>query len=190
MMAMAQRVAGRTAAIAMAALALSACEALKSAPPPPCPNVAVLGDAATLTKFVEGPGRDLTDVLYEARLVDAAGVCDYDVEKDTGDGTLDVEMAVSMEMSRGPANRDGRAEVRYFVALIGNDREIIDKQLFEGAVDFPGNRTTLVWTDEPVVLAIPLQGGQTGSDFRIYVGYDLTQEELDFNRKRVGGARR
>jgi len=187
---MAPPVARRTAAIAVAALALSACEAFQSAPPPPCPGVAVLGDAATLTKFVDGPGRDLTDVLYEARLVDAAGACDYDVDKDTGDGRLDVEMAVSMEMSRGPANRDGRVEVRYFVALTGRDRDIIDRQLFEGVVEFPGNRTTLLWIDEPVVLAIPLRGGQTGADFRIYVGYDLTEEELEFNRRRAGGTRR
>lgn len=187
---MAQMLALRPAVLAMAALALSACEALKSTPPPPCPDVAVLGDAATITKFVEGPGRDLTDVLYEARLVDAVGACNYDVEKETGEGMLDVDMAVSMEMARGPANLDGRAPVRYFVALTGKQGEIIDRQQFEGVVEFTGNRSQLVWTDEPVNLAIPLKAGQTGSDFKIYVGYDLSREEVEFNRNRAVGTRR
>ncbi|MDX9859493.1 MAG: hypothetical protein RBS99_01130 [Rhodospirillales bacterium] len=187
---MTQLLAFRPTALAMAALALSACEALTPAPPPPCPDVALVSDAATITKFVEGPGRDLTDVLYEAQLVNAAGACNYDVEKETGAGTLDVDMAVSMEMARGPANRDGRVAVRYFVALTGTDGEIIDRQRFEGVVEFIGNRSRLVWTDEPVYLAIPLKAGQTGSDFKIYVGYELSREEVEFNRNRTAGIRR
>jgi hypothetical protein len=181
----------RPAVIAMMTLALSACGMFTaSAPPPPCPDVSVLGDAATLTKFVEGRGRDLTDVLYEARLVDAAGACDYDVKKETGEGTLAVEMAVSMEMARGPANRDGKALVHYFVAVTGKNQEVLNKQDFAGTVEFTGNRTQLQWTDEPVYLAFPLKKGQTGRDFRIYVGYDLTPEELEFNRKQASGTRR
>lgn len=180
----------RPAVIAIAVLALSACEAMKSTPPPPCPEVSVLSDAATLTKFVEGRGRDLTDVLYEAKLVDAVGACDYDVEKKTGEGTLAVEMAVSMEMARGPANRDGKAPVNYFVAVVGKDRAVLNKQDFTGTVEFTGNRTQLRWTDEPVYLSIPLKKGQAGRDFRIYVGYDLSEEELEFNRKQASGTRR
>ena len=181
----------RPAVIAMMTLALSACGMFTaSAPPPPCPELSVLGDAASLTKFVEGAGRDLTDVLYEARLVDAAGACDYDMKKETGEGTLSVEMAVSMEMARGPANRDGKALVHYFVAVTGKDQEVLNKQDFAGTVEFTGNRSQLRWTDEPVYLAFPLKKGQTGRDFRIYVGYDLTPEELEFNRKEASGIRR
>ncbi len=189
-MAMARIAFLRPAVIAIAALALSSCEALKSTPPPPCPEVSVLGDAASLTKFIEGRGRDLTDVLYEAKLVDAVGACDYDVKKETGEGTLAIEMMVSMEMARGPANRDGKAPVNYCVAVVGKDRAVLNKQDFTGTVEFTGNRTQLRWMDEPVYLTIPLKKGQAGRDFRIYVGYDLSQEELEFNRKQASGARR
>lgn len=177
--------------LVLAVSALSACGVFKEqAPPPPCPEVAVLSDAATVTRFVEGTGRDLTDVLYEAQIVDAGGACQYDVDDDTGEGTLDVEMAVAMEVARGPANREGRAEIGYFVAITDADRAILNRQHFEGLVTFPGNTSRLEWRDEPVYLTISLKSGQTGADFRIYVGYVLSEEELQFNRSQAGTRRR
>jgi hypothetical protein len=182
------RLAG-TAAFMMAALAASACSMFDKAPPPPCPEVSVLGDASRITKFIDGPGRDLIDVLYEGEIADAAGSCTYDVNKDTKEGKLDVEMTVVMNLSRGPADRAGKAAIRYFVAILGKDKQILNKQPFAAGVAFPQNTSKLAWTDEPIYLSIPLKAGQTGRDFQIYVGYDLSQEEVQFNRKQTRDVR-
>lgn len=176
--------AGATA-LAMATLATSSCSMFDQSVPPPCPSVSVLGDASRITKFVDGPGRDLIDVRYEAQIADAAGSCTYDVDKDTRAGKLDVEMTVVMDLSRGPADREGQAQINYFVALLGKDQAILNKQHFNATVAFPPNTSKLAWQDEPVYLSIPLAAGQTGRDFQIFVGYDLTQEEVRFNRKQT-----
>lgn len=169
----------------MTALIASACSVFDKTPPPPCPEVSVLADASRITKFVDGTGRDLIDVLYEGQIADAGGSCKYDVNKETKAGKLDIEMNVAMDLSRGPADHSGKATVSYFVAVTGKDQQILNKQNFTANVTFPPNTSKLVWKDEPVYLSIPLKAGQTGSDFQIYVGYDISHEELQFNRKQT-----
>ncbi|MDP6804266.1 MAG: hypothetical protein QF902_02900 [Rhodospirillales bacterium] len=39
--------------------------------PPPCPRIAVVPDASTITKFRAGPGRDIIDILYEGNIAAA-----------------------------------------------------------------------------------------------------------------------
>ena len=135
-----------TAACLMAAVATAACSVFEAKQPPPCPAVSVLADAARITRFVDGPGRDLIDVRYEGEIADANGSCNYDLKKDTNEGKLDVEMTVVMDLSRGPAARDGQAQIGYFVALIGKGQEILDKQHFKAAVAFPPNTGKLAWS--------------------------------------------
>ncbi len=176
----------RIAAALAAAAIVSACTMFgEDKVPPPCPAISVLEEAASLTRFVEGPGRDLIDVLVEEKVSDAAGTCEYDVDDDTGVGTLNVEMMVAFELNRGPANRDRKAEIGYFVAITDTERNILNKQSFKGTVEFPGNRNRLIWTDEPVFLNIPLKAKQTGRNFKIFIGLDLTEEQLQFNRQKI-----
>ena len=180
------RLCARAAVVLSGVAALSACSLFgEDELPPPCPEIAVLGDAASVTQFVEGPGRDLIDVLVEGDIADANGSCEYDVDDETGIGTLAVEMVVSIELNRGPANRDRQADIGYFVAITDAERNILSKETFKATVPFPGNRNRLIWTDEPVYLGIPLKAKQTGKDFRIFLGLDVTRDELQFNRSQI-----
>ncbi|MCG8507848.1 MAG: hypothetical protein MI741_01350 [Rhodospirillales bacterium] len=178
------------AVLAIAGVLTGACTMFEGAPAPPCPQVLQIEEAASVTRFVDGPGRDLIDVLFEGSIGNASGVCEYDVDDDTETGTLGVEMTLSFEVGRGPANRDRQADLNYFVAITDAERRILNKQNFSGTVNFPGNKTRLVWLDEPVYLSIPLAAGQTGSDFRIFVGFDLSKDELQFNRDKIRNRRR
>jgi len=181
---------GWVSGLVAAAFFASACTMLESEPAPPCPNVSVIKDTAKVTKFLPGVGRDLIDVVYEGTFQNPTGMCEYDVDDDTGEGNLAVELLVTMELARGPANKDRKAEVAYFVSITDSERRILNKQNFSGVVAFPGNKNRLQWTDEPVYLRIPLKGGKTGTDFSIYVGFGVTPDQLKFNRKQIEGARR
>ena len=177
------------ATIAIATLLVAACTIIESKPAPPCPKVAVLKEASSITEFVPGPGRDIIDVVFEGKNLDRRAVCEYDIDDDTGDGNLDVELMVSMYLSRGPANLDRKAAVKYFVAIADSERRILTKQDFSGTVEFPGNRNRLRWTDDPVFLNIPLKGGKTGRDFIVYIGFGVTPDQLKFNRQQIEGTR-
>ncbi len=173
---------GRAAAIL--ALAVAACTVFQEEePPPPCPRVSILGDAATLTKFRPGPGRDLTDVLYEGVVTNVTGRCAYANGGKGANPTVSMDVALVIEAARGPANRDGRAAFPYFVGITDSSRNVLNKERFNVRVVFPGNRTRLVITDDPVNLEIPVKAGQSGRDFTIFVGFQLSREDLEYHRR-------
>ena len=143
-------------------------------PPPPCPTAVLFPDARQIVRFNDR-GRDLTDVLFEARIEELALVCDYN------DGAIEAEMTLRILAIRGPADRARKAEIGYFVAIATQDRKILTREEFQLAIPFPGNRTRIVAVEE-LEPRIPLKPGQSGPDFLIYVGFVLTSGELQFNR--------
>ncbi len=140
----------------------------------PCPQAVVLTDAARQVKF-SGQGRDLTDVLYEASINTGRLICEYD------ENVLDVDLDVQVVAVRGPANSDRLANLSYFVAVARTDETILARRSFDIAIPFPGNRTRVAGIEQ-IGQVITLAGGETGGDYRIYVGFDLSREELDYNR--------
>ncbi len=155
-------------------LALAGCGFGDQAPPPPCPTAFPVAEARELTRFA-GPGRDLTDVLFEAQVNNVALVCAYD------DGVIEADLRVEILAVDGPANRGRTASLTYFVAIATLDRKIVAREEFELEVPFEGNRTRVVAVDE-VSPRIPLRPGQSGVDYIIYVGIALTPAELKYNQ--------
>lgn len=140
----------------------------------PCPRIVVVQDAARQIKF-DGPGRDLTDVMFEAR-IDGFGVeCDYD------DDALEVEMRVRVEAARGPAAKSQKADISYFVAVSRGDDDVLVRESFTKTIPLEGNRTRMAAVDE-LTPRIPLGPNDSGAFYRIYVGLELTPEELTYNR--------
>ncbi len=154
-------------------------------PPPPCPRVSVLADAANLTRFRPGEGRDLIDVSYDGRIDAVQSQCEYEWHEKTGAGSVTVEVTLAVAAERGPANRDRRGDFPYFVSITDAGRNVLNKQTFTLVVDFPGNRTLMRALDAPVVLEIPLKADEPGTDYQIFIGFQLTAEQLEYNRRRA-----
>jgi hypothetical protein len=167
-----------SAPLACAGLLLLAACAGDETPQPRCPATVVPDDTARLTAF-QGAGRDLTDVRYELAVADAVLTCTLDV--DDGRRTLETELAVLFEGERGPANREGRAEFAYYVAVVGPDGAVRSRKSFDLAFSMPGNRTR-VRTQDAVTPTIPLAEGTGAGDLRVYVGLVLSPDQLRYNR--------
>ncbi len=156
-------------------LLLAACAS--DEPPPPCPQLQMLRDTDRLVKFV-GEGRDLTDVEYEVAIRAPSLGCRFDAD----DNAVESLVTINLVALRGPADDDRRALVAYFVAIADRSGAIVAREEFEIAIPFEGNQTQIVAAEE-VEPRIPLKAGETGSDYRIYVGLRLTPEELTYNRE-------
>lgn len=165
------------AALLVAALVLAACAS--ETPPARCPEVAVLQEAGRLVQF-DGAGRDLTDVDFEARIVDVALGCELDV--DDGRRTVEAELQVLFEAEKGPANDTGQAGFTYFVGVADQNDNVLRRETFELTMALPGNQTRGQAVD---VLAprIALPEGETGQSYVLYIGFDLTRDQLEYNRR-------
>lgn len=164
------------AASAATALALLAgCGATQEAQRP-CPSAVAVDDASRLTKF-RGEGRDLTDVVFEAGIENLTYGCEYD------DDAVDMVVTVSFVAGEGPANVTDSADFTYFIAVANSERQILARQDFPVSIPFEGNltRVRLTETLEP---RIPLKPGENGQTYRVFVGFALTEAELQYNRSR------
>ena len=141
-----------------------------------CPDFAQVQDAARLVKF-SGDGRDLTDVLFEARVQNVEMGCSYD----DGDNEIEAALQITISAARGPADSERLASFRYFVAIATNSREVVAREEFDLNIPFEGNRTQLAAVEE-LTPRIPLKPGQNGSEYKVFVGLVLTPAELEYNR--------
>jgi hypothetical protein len=172
--------------LASVVAATAACSSDK-ADEPPCPRVAVLKDAATLTQFAAPSGRDMLDVDFQAEITDSPSRCRL-TKGDKGPVVV-VETTPVFVASRGPANKTRAAKFRYFVSVVGADGTILTKQEFDVAVAFEGNRRRTVHSEEDpaVTVDLPLADPRQAGTYEILLGFQLTQEQLDYNRREQGG---
>jgi hypothetical protein len=158
---------------AAAAVVLSACNRT----PPPCPRATILSEGSSVTKFRDGTGRDLTDVTAQADIVDVAVECSYDR------GGVDVAMQLAIAATRGPADRARVADFDYFVAVADAQRNILAKEVFRVRFQFPQTQSRVGQIEE-IAPRIPLKDRADGVTYQIVVGFQLSPEELEWNRTR------
>ncbi|OAN46763.1 hypothetical protein A6A04_05525 [Paramagnetospirillum marisnigri] len=175
----------RLAVLAVAApLALAGCASdfdilnpTKKRTPPPCPPIYILSDAAKITQYRPGPGRDLTDVELEAEIVAFKGECSY-----TPKGS-EVTIQVGFEVKRGPAATSRESTLNYFVAIPKYYPSAAAKAEFSVPVKFPEGMDQARTTDNDVFMLLPIKSKDIINDYEIYIGFQLSPEELEANRR-------
>ena len=165
-----------------AVLLLAGCTGDPVNPATVCPQGLILADAGEATIFREGPGRDLTDVSALIRIADVV----VDCKRDRRLVTVDLQVAISAE--RGPANRTGRQDVGYFVAVVDPQGNVMNRQSFSVAFAWPENRVR-IGTVEDIEPRITVESPEKASSYQVWVGLQLDEEQLRWNRRAGAGSR-
>jgi hypothetical protein len=177
----------RWAAIAAVAVLITGCSKYKDADEAPCPAAKVLGEPSELTRFRDGPGRDPTDVLFEARMMRVIGECAYDQDG----GEIEIQLEVIMEVVRGATFADGNIDYRYFVAVAewlpggGRAPAIHGREAFAVRAKIPSGRRGLRYNDL-LEITIPRPDARDVRNYVLYLGFELTKDELSHNLERFG----
>jgi hypothetical protein len=154
------------------ALVLGLLIAACSSDPPelggPCPSAALLQGAESTSIYVPGSDRRPEDLEIVIALNDLVSACQF-----TGAG-VDVALAFSLLAQRGPAYRPEPARLSYFVATVGPDRDIVDKQLLDAEVTVPAGQEA-TGMRETVTLRLPGVGEDEAARYRVYVGLQLDE---------------
>lgn len=149
--------------------------------PPPCPRVSFLSEAATLTRFRPGQGRDITDLELAAELTGYHGSCDYDKRSNS----MLVTLQFNMTAQRGPAAQGRNAELSYFIAMPTFFPEPKAKQVLPVSLAFPDNTDRVRYTDGEVTITFPIKDVKEMARYEIFAGFQLTQQEVDYNRDKA-----
>jgi hypothetical protein len=171
-------------AVVAASLVLSACSLFSSdkKDAPPCPRVSVLADAARLTRFRQGPGRDVTDVQLQAEFARYTGSCKYDRD----DKKMTISLEVAIDAQRGPAAQGRQAELSYFIAIPTFYPKPEAKVVLPVAITFPDDQDRVRYTDSEIEIVIPIARLADLAQYEVFVGLQLSPDELDYNRRDKG----
>jgi hypothetical protein len=146
----------------------------------PCPATSVLGDAASVTKLRAGaaPGtRAPGDVVLSAVMSRAQLDCNFD----RAANTLSVNVHFAVRATRGPAAAAGDPVLDYFVAVLDADGNVLTKHLFQGMPDLAGKPANIYRQNVDDVV-VPLTRDKRPPDYQILTGFQLTPQELAYNR--------
>jgi hypothetical protein len=167
-------------AVAILAAGLAACGSERKARP--CPQVRVDAATASMTKFRDGPGRATGDIEYQVEIVGFKGQCIVDDEE------FEVVMDMDLAIARGPAGNAGSVPISYFVAIPQLFPKPEGKKVFDVKYSLPGKAAAPQRLRETNIrVKIALEKDQTAAAYDIYLGLQITPEQLEYNRAQPRG---
>lgn len=164
-----------------ATLCLAACSSLGSPLDSrpnagPCPTVGALYDAGRIVKFA-GDTESYGDITYTGEIIGVRLFCRY-----VDDEPLLAEVEIGFAFGKGPQATENRHTYDYFVAVTRRNRSVLWKETFSIDADF---RSGPVDSGADLIgrIEIPRRDGTiSGGNFEVLVGFELTDEQLQFNR--------
>ncbi|MDH5488324.1 MAG: hypothetical protein OEX17_00125 [Rhodospirillaceae bacterium] len=146
-----------------------------------CPEVSILSDGSNLVRFAPGGASVEQNIIHEELFSGFRGSCEHNID----DAVMNVEIIPQIASIKGPANTDGMARFDYFVALSDSRGTIINKQRFPVTITYPDGLDETLWQEEiPVILTLPLKDGESAAKWRVFIGLQLSRDELNYVKAR------
>ncbi|WP_239590781.1 hypothetical protein [Vitreimonas flagellata] len=144
----------------------------------PCPLMGVLYDSARIVDFAEPGQQRYANIEYTGEMNGVRGLCRY-VDADP----ITMALEVDMSFGRGPAANAERHTYRYWVAVARRGRAPIEKVYFDVDVEWERGQLVANRREQIERIVIPRANPEiSGENFEILVGFELTPEQLQFNR--------
>jgi len=172
--ALARGIAG--AAMLTAVLGVSGCKdpALFA---PGCPAADILASAADYFDYgTQSP--EMRHLVIHAALTGMTGACE---DGPNGKGSVRSRMTVRMTALRGPAGESSSVDVPFFVAITHNGK-IIDKKIFTQTITFASALSQTDVVSRVLIIDLPDAARQDPDSYRMEIGYQLTEGQLNYNR--------
>ncbi|MBL4617650.1 MAG: hypothetical protein JKY46_08120 [Robiginitomaculum sp.] len=142
----------------------------------PCPQALVLWDVSRKVEISKP--ENFSNVGFTGEILNVSSFCTY-----VGDAPIVANLEINFAFGRGPA-ADGMVEdYPYFIAVTRKDKAVISKETFPLQVKFRNKEEIVYVTEKFKSITIPRkQQNTSGVNFEILVGFELTEDELEFAR--------
>jgi len=148
-----------------------------------CPRVAILNHASSVTKFAPTGPMSPANAAYSVEMTDIKMECKY-----SGGAlrTLEANVEVLVTARKGPMWKGGRGGAVYFVVVTDRAGTVLAKRTFPVQFEL-GNKASMDFREGSWMFVDLAQGKRTGgAAFEIWTGFQLTNDELRYNRARLG----
>lgn len=144
----------------------------------PCPLMGVLYDSSRIVDFAAPDQVRYANIEYTGEMQGVRGLCRY-----VGADPITMNLEIDMAFGRGPAATSDRQTYRYWVAVTRRGRAPIEKVYYDIDVRWPRGQSVVAHTETIERIVIPRANEEiSGENFEILVGFELTPEQLQFNR--------
>lgn len=146
-----------------------------------CPTVKGLADLATITQFSNSGEMTSDKMISDTKLEKVVSKCTV------AGNSVSVELELNFSGVLGPIgvkDLDGQANYTYpyFLSVISPDGKILSKDVFALSMVYENGQITYHRQDK-LRQVIPLLTGQNASQFQIMIGFQLSEDELAYNRR-------
>ena len=167
----------------VALLPLASCgDSGRSNLPIACPQRGILGEASDLTMYRPGAANDLSNMILDARVTGIDLTC----RRGRGDQpALAITVVATIAVERGPASTQRDVTLPWFIGVSDTKQDrILSRQAYLQNVTFPANSTRAIAGTQEIELTLPVTEARRPADYKIWVGFMLTDEQLALNRQR------
>lgn len=143
----------------------------------PCPSALSLYDAHRVVN-IHGDEVVYDNVGFTGEILAVRSLCSY-----YGERPILANLELDMGFGRGPAAQGSENTYEYFIAITRRDTAVIHREIFPIRVRFNEGEDRVYMTETIDAISIPrAQPDTSGANFEILVGFELTEEQLAFNR--------
>ncbi|QNL19259.1 hypothetical protein HXX25_08010 [Hyphobacterium sp. CCMP332] len=145
--------------------------------PGPCPSALALYDAHRVVELTQLPAT-IDSVGFTGEINGVRSLCRYfNLEP------INANLEIDFGFGRGPAAQGSTHTYTYFVAVTRRDSVVIHREEFPITVRFEPGQDRVFLTETISRISIPRATETTsGTNFEIIVGFDLTPEQIAWNR--------
>ncbi|MEM1150069.1 MAG: hypothetical protein AAGI03_05875 [Pseudomonadota bacterium] len=141
----------------------------------PCPPAASLYEASRVVKLEDG--ENFGNITYTGEITDVRLFCRY-----VGGDPLEAQLELDFAFGKGPNGSQDRHSYTYWIAVTRRNGAVLAKEWFTTEANFSGSKVDAVGERHGSITIPRADNTISGANFEILVGFELTEEQLQFNR--------
>lgn len=149
-----------------------------------CPQVKALTELSSISQFVNTKTPSADKMIAEAKVENVSATCAV------APASVSVELSLDFLGTLGPVgvkDMNGQANYTYpyFLTVVTPDGKILSKDVFALSMVYDKGGINLRKQDK-LRQVIPLAAGQQANQYQILIGFQLSEDELAYNRSQAG----
>ena len=142
-----------------------------------CPPAGSIYNVSRVVQF-DGEDQVFPNVAYTGEIVGVRLYCRY-----AGTDPVRAEVEIDFAFGQGPAGASDRHDYGYWVAVTRRSGKVLHKEHFTVSADFSDGPVTSETELLQRIIIPRVDESVSAANFEVLIGFDLTEEQLDYNRQ-------